>query len=443
MQKARLIPVSGIGSIAEAEQRATSALLAVLSIVRDFSIELLAPLGASRARKADVEAFCEVQYPVGKQKIRPDGLIRVAYGQTSWSTLVEVKTGENTLSADQINLYWDIAREHGIDHVVTISNEIAPVEGTHPTPGLRVRSNSPVRVTHMSWTAILTTAVRLKQHSGVDDPEQAWILGELVRYLEHPKSGALAFDDMGADWVNVRDAARSGTLSKRTEGIEDVAARWDQLVRFAALKLGSEIGEDVSEVLPRSHRDPKVRLTHLVQSISSTGVMEGALRIPNTAGDLLLTTDLRAQHLTASVEVVAPQDRGAKARVTWMVNQLKKAPPDLQIEAYPKNARTPVTARLLQASEDRGALIGEDRRDPAKFRLVMHAEMGKGRKTGTKSPGFITSVLKLVDEFYGSVVQDITPWQPPAPKLARPAPNQAGDEPDEAGLPPWAEHAGW
>lgn len=442
MQKARLIPVSGIGSVAEAEQRATSALLAVLSIVRDLSIELLSPLGASRARKAEVEAFCEVQYPMGKQKIRPDGLIRVSFGKATWSTLVEVKTSENTLSADQINLYWDIAREHGIDHVLSISNEIAPVEGTHPTPGLRVRSNSPVQVTHMSWTAILTTAVRLKQHAGVDDPEQAWILGELIRYLEHPKSGALAFEDMGADWVNVRDSARSGTLSKRTEGVEDVAARWDQLVRFVALKLGSEIGEDVSEVLPRPHRDPKVRLNHLVQSLCSTGMMDGALRIPNTAGDLVLTSDLRAQHLTASVEVSAPQDRGAKARVTWLVNQLKEAPPGLQIEAYPKNARTPVTATLVQASEDRGALIGDDRRDPAKFRVVMHADMGKGRKAGTKSPGFITSVLKLVDDFYGNVVQDVAPWQPPAPKLARPAASETGDEPD-VGLPPWAEHSGY
>jgi len=36
-----------------------------------------------------------------------------------------------------------------------------------------------------------------KEHRGVADPGQAWILGELIRYLEHARSGALQFEDMG------------------------------------------------------------------------------------------------------------------------------------------------------------------------------------------------------------------------------------------------------
>ncbi|MEX2424026.1 MAG: hypothetical protein WD990_08615 [Acidimicrobiia bacterium] len=420
MQQARLIPVSGIGSVAEAEQRASSALLAVLSIVRDLSIDLLSPLGASRAQKADIEAYTEVGFEYGKQKIRPDGLIRISFGKSSWSALVEVKTGDHTLSADQINQYWDVARENGIDHVLTISNEIAPNEDIHPTPGLKVRSNSKVDVTHLSWTAILTSAVRLKQHAGVSDPEQAWILGELIRYLEHPRSGALSFEDMGPEWVTIRDTTRSGTLTKRTDGVEDVCGRWDQLIRFAALKLGSEIGEDVAEILSRTHRDPKQRLAHLVGALTTSGVVDGALRIPNTAGDLEVTADLRAQHLTAAVEVNAPQDKGAKGRISWLLGQLKDAPRNLVIEAYPKNARTPTSATLGDLNEDRSRLIGEDRKEAHKFRIVMHAEMGKGRKTGTKNTDFISSVLNLIDDFYGTVIQNITPWQAPAPKLKKP-----------------------
>lgn len=33
--------------------------------------------------------------------------------------------------------------------------------------------------------------------------------GELIRYLEHRKSGALEFDDMGEAWVGVRDQVGS------------------------------------------------------------------------------------------------------------------------------------------------------------------------------------------------------------------------------------------
>jgi hypothetical protein len=42
-----------------------------------------------------------------------------------------------------------------------------------------------------------------KEHRGVADPDQAYILGELIRYLERPRSGALEFEDMGPSWVSV------------------------------------------------------------------------------------------------------------------------------------------------------------------------------------------------------------------------------------------------
>ncbi len=51
-----------------------------------------------------------------------------------------------------------------------------------------------------------------KEYRGVADPDQAWILGELIRYLEHPRSGAMEFDDMGPAWVPVREAVAAGTL---------------------------------------------------------------------------------------------------------------------------------------------------------------------------------------------------------------------------------------
>lgn len=254
-ERARLIPVAGIGTHKEAERRAASALLAVLTVARDLSRDLLAPLGASKAGKAVVEAYTEVRYDLGGATVRPDGLIRVSYGKKEWTALVEVKTGNAPLDAGQVNRYWDVARDQGFDHVLTISNEIARVAGVHPTDGLRVRKNARVGVSHLSWTSILTTAVRIMHHSGVDDPEQAWILDELIRYLEHPASGVLTFDDMGPNWSSVRDGARTSTLTKRADGVRDVAARFDQLVRFGALQLSSQIGQTVESVLSRSHRE--------------------------------------------------------------------------------------------------------------------------------------------------------------------------------------------
>ncbi len=429
MQPARLIPVSGIGSEKEAETRATSAVLAVLTVVRDLSIEIFGSLGASKAKRATVEAFIEPIYKVDKRRLRPDGLVRISFGKSVWTCFIEVKVGDSHHTVEQVNDYWDLARSQGVDHVLTISNEIAPNLAVHPLSGLKVRSNSKVQVSHLSWTRLLTTAVKLKQHAGVDDPEQAWLLAELIRYLEHPASGALAFSDMGASWVEVRDGAKAGTLDKRVEGIADVVARWDQLLFYAALELGAEIGEDVTQVLTRAMQDPKVRTQKLIDSLVRDGMLDGVLRVPNTVGDLQLHADLRGQQLVLAVELTAPEDRGARARVTWLVNQLSEAPAGLVIESYRRNARQCTSATLGEVREDRLQALGDDSREPARFRLVQRVPMGLGRRTGKKNPGFIDSVLNAIDSFYGDVVQTLTPWQPPTPKIKRPA--QLQPEPEQ------------
>lgn len=431
-QRARIIPVTGIDSEKEAEGRASSALLAVLSVVRDFSDAVLSPLGASSAKGASVDAFVEPAFKTNGRAIRPDGLVTVRYGKRRWSSLVEVKTGSGTLNAEQINTYWDLARNEKLDCVTTISNEIPPIPGTHPTDGLRVQANSPVKVHHISWTWLLATAVNIKTHQGVEDTEQAWILTELIRYLEHPNSGALAFDDMGPHWVQIRKAAREGRWSGQDEGMADIAQRWDQLLRFIALTFGSEIGEDVQQVLSRKHaRDPQERAHYLVNQLAKYGRLKGALRIPNTAGDLDLTADLRGQTIRASLQIDAPTDRSGRARGTWLRNQLSDAPDDVYVDAFKKNARTPVSTTLATLRDSRSAVVSENKKQPARFVLHLTREMGLNRRSGGKKASFVESVQELVEDFYRDVVQGITPWTPPPAKL-----------PERPAAPP-TEPSGW
>lgn len=74
---ARLIPTSGINGSDEQERRATSALLAVMSAVRDFGKTLTQPLGAPAA---SLETFIEVPFTIGERRVYPDGLIRATRG---------------------------------------------------------------------------------------------------------------------------------------------------------------------------------------------------------------------------------------------------------------------------------------------------------------------------------------------------------------------------
>ena len=434
MQRARLIPVSGIGSAQEAEQRATSALLAVISIVRPFSESLLAPLGASRAKKAEVEAFTEVEakLPSG-QKVRPDGLIRVTYGSSSWSALVEVKTGDANLEAEQLNNYLIAAKEVGAEAVVTISNEIG-VAGAHPTDGLKIRSNSKVKVHHFSWMRILAIAVQNRVHTGVDDPEQAWILGELIRYLEHPSSGASELSDMGPSWVTVRDGARDRSLMKAMSEVADIAGRWDQLIRQAALNLSSETGADVTQWLPRAQQDPKARTAMLCENLAEAGQLSADLRIPGTVGDLEIVGDIRARQIVASTTIEAPGDKKGRGSVSWLTRQIKAAPPDTVIEAYALRARTPTTATLGEALEDPTLLVADGQTDIAKFRIIRRSDAGQSGRTGGKKFGFIETVNRAIEGFYQLVLQQITPWVPPAPKVSRPPQVDTAPQPSDRSL---------
>jgi hypothetical protein len=424
-QRARLIPVSGISSEQEAETRAASALLAVIEAVRDLSLAMFSPVGAPRALRAEVRCYTEVPLKLvaGKRSSRPDGLVQISFGRSTWTALIEVKTGGGQLTAEQVNEYWEIAREQGFDAVVTISNEIAASAGVHPTEGLKVRANSKVQVHHYSWAQLQSMCEVIKDHHGVADPDQAWILGELVRYLRHPNSGANAFDDMGEHWVAVRDGARDGSLRKSDDGVKEIAKRWEQLLRYSALRLEASIGQPVRQQLPSAQREPAKRLQYLVDKLVSAGQLDGVLRIPNIVGDVELLADIKARRICAAVTAAAPEDRGGRARCTWLANQLPAdADGRVSIEAYARSARTPTTVTLAQVRDDKDCLLGEDKRDPVRFRIVLTRDMGVARKTAQRSAGFIDTMLALVGEFYGTVIQNLTPWAPKAPKMASTAP---------------------
>lgn len=247
-EPARLIPVSGINGSDEQERRGASALLAVLESVRELGRAILGPLGAPAGK---ISAFIKVPFDLGDKRYRPDGLIQVAYGKPVWTALVEVKTGRNDLQPAQLEGYLDIAKEQGIDVVLTISNQIAVTADEHPT-SVDKKKLRKVQLRHLSWSQIHTEAVIERVNRSVADPDQAWILAELIRYLEHPRSGAVDFDDMGPSWVAVRDGVLNGTLRAGDKAAADVAARYGQLVAFAGMRLSRRLGVEVRPALSRA-----------------------------------------------------------------------------------------------------------------------------------------------------------------------------------------------
>jgi hypothetical protein len=415
--EARLIPTSGISGADEQERRATSALLAVMSAVREFGRALTQPLGAPAGT---LQSFIEVPFVLGEARCYPDGLIRISRGAKSWTALVEVKTGTNELEVVQLENYLDIARELGYDAVVTISNEIPPAAGQHPTKIDR-RKLRKVSLHHYSWSQVLAEAVMQKEHRGVADADQAWILGELIRYLEHPRSGALEFDDMGGSWVPAREAVAAGTLRASDKAAADVAARFDALLRYTSLRLGRQLGAEVTPVLSRKElTDPTLRTQSLSTSLATAGTLEGAIRIPNTVGPLTVVLDMRGNRVTCHVDVDAPKEGRPVTRVNWLIRQLKGAPESVRVEAFAAFSRGSGTAELLRAvRENPSLLVADSQKEIRSFRIAFTTPLGQKRARGRG--GAIDSVLAAVDGFYADVVQVLKAWAAAPPRLREPA----------------------
>lgn len=110
-------------------------------------------------------------------------------------------------------------------------------------------------------------------------------------------------------------------------------------------------------VAPRTMSDRATRVEGYVKAIVDGQPVEGTLRIPRTAGDLVVSADLKGQQLTASLGVRAPEDKGERGRIGWLTGQLRDSSDDVIIESYAKNARVPIAASLGAVRADRSILL--------------------------------------------------------------------------------------
>ena len=434
-QPARLIPVSGIRGDDEQERRATSALLAVLTAVHEFERAVLKPLGAPSGK---LSAFCEVPFELADgRNVRVDGVLQAVRGKTTWTLLVEVKTGNNELTRDQIEAYLDVVKQDGYAGLLTISNQLASVYGHHPVDvdGRRYRK---VNLHHLSWTRILASALMVNDHIGVEDPDQKWILGELIRYLQDDKSGARTFADMGPGWTPLRKALREGTLRRGDDAAQSVAIRWEQLLQHISLDLAARLGGDVHPVFSRKEtRDPTLRTAALSKELADGGTLSGAIAIPNTVAPIAISADLRTMDASVSVTLGAPDLAKPSSRLNWLLRQLRNAPDDLRIDVAFERTQTTASDLLGNVRANPRKILAGMERPPRAFTVAQTERVGAAKRRSV-SGNFVEDMGQLVDAFYRDVVQGLKAWSPPAPRLPETDESAEQEQPES---PPPAEPA--
>ncbi|MCQ4120607.1 TerD family protein [Rhodococcus tibetensis] len=429
-QPARLFSVIGVGTGEEQERRATSALIATMQAVRPFARAVCARIGAPAGA---FEGYVEVQYEQGETKVIPDAVLKVSRGSRLWTALLEVKTGNGKLKKEQLENYLDVARKKKYDVVVSLSNDVPASAGELPVEVDR-RKLAKVALRHLSWAEVAHEARMLLSHGGIDDDLQAWILAEFLRYLDHPRSGAAEFVDMGRHWVAIRDAVTAGTLRGGDEKALAVADTWVSLSRHLALRLTAELGVTVKHVLPRRlSTDPAARNASVAERLAADGVFEAVLRIPETAGDLVVIADVRTNKIRCRTTVEAPDEGTSSRRLSWLLKQLEDAPGDVQVEAVFSERGNEACEHLDTVRADPKVLTQGRAGDIVSFSLEQTFPMG-GRRSGTAA-SFITSVTSSTDTCYGGVVQQLRGWVPAAPKQSEQL-RHGGTDFDEGVLEP-------
>ncbi|WP_314410299.1 TerD family protein [Streptomyces kroppenstedtii] len=397
---ARLFPVSALKSDRDRETRATSVLLSVMAQVPEFGRRLTAVFGAPAGR---METFTEVSLPNGDSPRRPDGVIRVERAGKLWTALVETKTNGNSLKPDQVQAYTDIAARRGYEAVITLSNDVE-LDGS-PLVDVKTdgRRKHKVALRHLSWADVTHQAQMLIRHEGVGNAAHAWLLQELLHYLQHDNSGCHGFQNMGPAWVPVRNGIDDETLCQGDKRAVEVVENWERLVRQVCLRLGGELGQRVLPV-QRAKRgtDPRVRREVLADQLCLAGRLDSELRIEGTPGILALSADLRTGKLRTSIEIAAPEQGYPLTWAKRLIRQLADAPADVHVETLLVGQTGGPRGTLERLRPEPGDLLPRNDAEIAGFRLSLFRSMGSSR--GNAESGFIRSVDEAVDRFHDHVV---------------------------------------
>lgn len=396
---ARLFPASNLKSDKEREVRATSVLLSVMAQVPEFGRRLTAAFGAPAGR---MQTFTEVSLPHGDTPKRPDGVIRVERAGKLWTALVETKTNGNALKSEQVQNYMDIAARRGYEAVITLSNDVA-LEGS---PLVEVKTDGrrkhKVALRHLSWAEVAHQAQMLIRHEGVGNAAHAWLLQELLHYLQHENSGCHGFQNMGPSWVPVRNGIDEETLSQGDPRAVEVVESWERLIRQVCLRLGGELGQKALPV-QRTQRGSTAlsRRAALADRLCEEGRLAAELRVDGSPGTITIVADLRTGKLRTSVEIPVPEGAYPLTSAKRLMRQLAEAPADLHVETLVEGQSGP-RGTLERLRPEPGDVLPRDGSRTTGFRLSLFKGMGATR--GNAESGFIRSVDNAVDRFHSHVI---------------------------------------
>lgn len=416
-EPARLFPVL---STTSKEGRTTSIVLACLAKIDEFGETLMSGIGQRVGARTKIGTFTEVVLKTrpDSSKDRPDGLIELKVGKRSWRALVEAKVGSNNLDPEQIEKYRQLAKDNGIDCVLTLSNQFATTPEMHPLESVR-KSRSKIPVYHWSWMHILTVADLLIEQENVSDFDQRILLNELRRFLSHESAGVRGFERMPKEWGELNKLVSSGGVipAKSVEATAVINA-WHQETRDLSLILSRMTETTVSERLNRKHRrDQTERLKDELAHLRNLKQLVTVLDIPDAASPLEVVADITRRCVDVGMVLRAPEDKvSTKARLNWVIRQIKtENEEDLYLRLFWPGKTEPTQFLVSDLKNNpESAVVDKEHLAPHSFQIFLSKRLGS---RFTQQANFISDLEEVVPEFYRKVGSSLVAWKKSAPKI--------------------------
>jgi hypothetical protein len=412
-ERARLIPVA---PSSQRERQACSVLLAVLSVVYPFASHVFSRMGYRLGRRAWIDAYTEVAFKKqdpGDPDDRPDGLLVTQSAQSTWCAIVEAKVGNARINPDQVARYYKIAKANGIDAIITISNELTS-RPEHLPYDLPAEVNGGVEVYHWPWPTLSMIASSVVAEASQFDEEQAFILQETLRYLDHQNSETRASTTMASSWGGLVQRLRAGAVIRRDDSdVVETLRSWHQAQASFCVALTREIGTQFAVKLSRIHRcDQRKRWTDDLADFVENRQLWFELEVPDAPGVLHVTADLLMRNVVCSLSVRAPDNpRQYHGKLNWLLRQLPPvsvAVADIHV-VWKHGLRTSAPLLGLRSDPELARLdrVGAT---PRAFEIVVATDLD--RKFGPQS--FPPAVQTAMLNFYETVVKHVR-----APRTSR------------------------
>lgn len=414
VREARLIPLLKTGD----EGALTSIFLSAVKLIKEYRDYIFKEVKLPRSGNAYF--YTEVSFKDIDAKSRLDGLIIiVSKGVIKDALVFEMKNKNNPVEKEQVEKYISLCKKLGISKMVTVSNDFVSDSSQSPV-NIDKKLMRNFSLYHFSWTYLMTKGQILlfKNETNIEDEDQVEIMKEVLHYIEAPASGVSGYHNMKSGWKATVDKINNRIpLKVDDSNVIEAVESWHEEERDMALLLSRELGVFVKST-SRSTTSIKEDATRL----KSNSELFGNLSIKNSVSDIKIRLDFEVKTVSMTVKVTPPQDKGTKARITWITKQLENAKKkneaifqlieeDLLIEADIKHARehirVPISSFELLIDEVNG-------RDIQSFNIVLMSKFKGGFGSNKK---FIVLIEKMILEYYAGIVQYLTNWNRPAPKL--------------------------